>query len=124
MEFETELRRQRRTLKIMKDELIAIKKTIERYERILNEIEKRRSKMEINLDSKKPMEEAETGDIIEFSDGVIGLVLEDDEVALLKYSDGNDWFRLLLKEGHYYGCLEEGNYKILAKANKWQITRL
>ena len=74
--------------------------------------------MEINYKDGKNKEVAEVGDLIKFDGEGIGLVLIDGEIALLKFSDGIDWFKLanVLKED-----LKEGNYKIIARAKDWEI---
>ena len=71
--------------------------------------------MKINY---KDQENKEVGDLIKFDDGAIGLVLIDEEIALLKFSTGNDWFCLAdaLKEE-----IDEGEYKIIARAKDWEI---
>ncbi len=74
--------------------------------------------MEINYKDNKNKEVAEVGDLIKFDDGAIGLVLIDEEIALLKFSDGSDWFKLanISKED-----FKEGEYEIIAKAEDWEI---
>jgi len=74
--------------------------------------------MEINYKDNKNKEVAEVGDLIKFDDGAIGLVLIDGEIALLKFSDGSDWFKLanVSKED-----FKEGEYEIIAKAEDWEI---
>jgi len=74
--------------------------------------------MEINYKDNKNKEVAEVGDLIKFDDGAIGLVLIDEEIALLKFSDGSDWFKLanVSKED-----FKEGEYEIIAKAEDWEI---
>jgi len=34
--------------------------------------------------------------LIKFDDGAIGLVLIDEEIALLKFSDGSDWLNWII----------------------------
>ena len=74
--------------------------------------------MKINYKDGKYKEVAEAGDLIKFDDEGIGLVLIDEEIALLKFDSGIDWFKLadVLKEE-----FEEGKYKIIAKAEDWEI---
>lgn len=71
-----------------------------------------------------PVKEKETyGDLIKFDDGAIGLVLHYDKIVLLKYSCDDDWFKLETGSG-YINDIKEGKYKIIAKANKWEINIL
>ena len=74
--------------------------------------------MEINYKKNKNEEVARVGDLIQLDDGTIGLVLIDEEIALLKFSDGSDWFKLanISKED-----FKEGEYEIIAKAEDWEI---
>jgi len=74
--------------------------------------------MKINYKKNKHKEVAEAGDLIKFDDGAIGLVLSGGEIALLQFPIDEDWFKLadVLKEE-----FEEGNYKIIAKAEDWEI---
>ena len=72
-------------------------------------------KMKINY---KDQENKEVGDLIKFDDGAIGLVLIDEEIALLKFSTGTDWFALA---NGYKEDFKEGRYKIIAKAKDWEI---
>ena len=74
--------------------------------------------MEINYKKNKHKEVARVGDLIKLDNGVIGLVLIDEEIALLKFSDGSDWFKLanISKED-----FKEGEYEIIAKAEDWEI---
>jgi len=71
--------------------------------------------MKINY---KDQENKEAGDLIKFDGGIIGLVLSEGEIVLLKCPYGNDWFCLAdaLKEE-----IDEGEYKIIAKAKDWEI---
>ncbi len=50
--------------------------------------------MKINYKKNKNKEIAEAGDLIKFDDGAIGLVLIEEEIALLKFTSGVDWFKL------------------------------
>ena len=70
--------------------------------------------MKINYKKNKNKEIAEAGDLIKFDDGAIGLVLSGGEIALLQFPIDEDWFKLA-------DVLKEGNYKIIAKAEDWEI---
>ena len=70
--------------------------------------------MKINYKDNKNKEIPEPGDLIKFDDGAIGLGLIDEEIALLKFSDGSDWFKLA-------NISKEGEYEIIAKAEDWEI---
>jgi len=72
--------------------------------------------MKINFKEKR--EKAKIGDLIQFPDDVIGLVLEGEEVVLLQYPSGDDWF--MMAKGHLEEFKKE-EYIILAKANEWEI---
>lgn len=48
------------------------------------------AKREITLEDIKP------GTVFEYDSRVVGLKLKNGEVALLKYSNGNDWFDLAI----------------------------
>jgi len=74
--------------------------------------------MKINYKKNKHKEVAEAGDLIKFDDGGIGLVLRRGEIALLKFAVGSGWFTLATG---YKENLKEGNYKIIAKAEDWEI---
>ena len=74
--------------------------------------------MKINYKDNKNKEVAEVGDLIKFDDRTIGLVLIDEEIALLKYSIGEDRFKLAVG---YKDEFKRGNYKIIAKAEDWEI---
>ena len=74
--------------------------------------------MKINYKKNKNKEVARVGDLIKLDNGVIGLVLIDEEIALLKFSTGTDWFALA---NGYKEDFKEGRYKIIAKAKDWEI---
>ena len=74
--------------------------------------------MKINYKDNKNKEVAEAGDLIKFDDRTIGLVLIDEEIALLKYSIGEDWFAL---GDAYKEDFKKGEYEIIARAKDWEI---
>ena len=74
--------------------------------------------MKINYKDNKNKEIAEVGDLIQLEDGAIGLVLVDEEIALLKFSDGVDGFALAVG---YKENFENGEYNIIAKVKDWEI---
>ena len=74
--------------------------------------------MKINYKKNKNKEVARVGDLIKFDDGDIGLVLIDEEIVLLKFSDGNGWFELA---NGYKDEFKRGNYKIIGKSKDWEI---
>ena len=74
--------------------------------------------MKINYKKNKHKEVARVGDLIKLDNGVIGLVLIDEEIALLKYSIGEDWFAL---GDAYKEDFKKGEYEIIAKAKDWEI---
>ena len=74
--------------------------------------------MKINYKDGKYKEVAEAGDLIKFDDEGIGLVLIDEEIALLKFTSGIDWFELANGYKKYF---KKGKYEIIAKAKDWEI---
>jgi len=74
--------------------------------------------MEINYKKNKHKEVARVGDLIKLDNGVIGLVLIDEEIALLKFTSGIDWFELANVYKKYF---KKGKYEIIAKAKDWEI---
>lgn len=78
------------------------------------------NKTKIELESIRTTN-AQPGDIVQFDDGVIMLVLNK-EGALLKYTSKDDWFSLAES---YYRRLQSGDigYKILARRGEWKIVR-
>ncbi len=76
--------------------------------------------MKIELEEQTE-QKAEEGDIIKFNSGVVGLVLRDEKVVLLKFGDKIDWFELATT---YKNDFQEGKYTILAKANEWKISKV
>lgn len=78
------------------------------------------NKTKIELDNVST-KELQPGDIIQFGDGAIMLML-DDGGALLKYDGECDWFSMA---GNYYRSLQLGDisYKILARRGEWKIVR-
>ena len=74
--------------------------------------------MKINYKDNKNKEVARVGDLIKLDNGAIGLVLRGGEIALLKYSNGNGWFKLAES---YKEVFKKGKYKIIAKAKDWEI---
>ncbi|MHA1233650.1 MAG: hypothetical protein ACTSQL_01035 [Promethearchaeota archaeon] len=69
--------------------------------------------------NKQEKAQAEVGDLIKFNDGVTGLVLQNNEIILLKHSGGNNWF--ILPKNDYKQNFKEGKYTIIAKAKNWNI---
>ena len=74
--------------------------------------------MKINYKDNKNKEVARVGDLIKLDNGVIGLVLIDEEIALLKFTSGIDWFELANGYKKYF---KKGKYEIIAKAKDWEI---
>ncbi len=74
--------------------------------------------MEINYKKNKHKEVARVGDLIKLDDGVIGLVLIEEEIALLKFPSGIDWFGLANGYKEYF---KKGKYEIIAKVKDWEI---
>ena len=74
--------------------------------------------MKINYKDNKNKEVARVGDLIKLDNGIIGLVLKDGEIALLKFFDGVDGFALAVG---YKENFENGEYNIIAKAEDWEI---
>jgi len=66
--------------------------------------------------NKRESEKAKVGDLIKFNNGIIGLVLKDNEIILLKYSNDlvDDWMEYGLKKE-----FKERKYTILAKKDEW-----
>ncbi len=78
--------------------------------------------MEINLKEIEPNQVAQKGDLIKFNDsGIIGITLQNNEIALLKHGGGLDFMMLAVG---YKDDFEQGKYKIIARANEWEINRI
>ena len=78
--------------------------------------------MKINYPDKEGEDpKAVIGDLIEFDDNTIGLVLDNGEVALLLNVVGRDFFMLAIKSKYDF---QVGNYKIIARVKDWEINIL
>ena len=51
-------------------------------------------KPKIKIEEKITFDDIEPGVVFEYNNGAIVLMLDDNETALLKYSNGDDWFTL------------------------------
>lgn len=74
--------------------------------------------MKININKKQEQQKAEVGDLIQFNDGVIALVTQQEGVLMVSYlldENKRNWFKT--------GSLKKeiGDYKILSKAKDWEI---
>ena len=77
--------------------------------------------MKINY-KKTINEKAEVGDLIKFEDGAIGIFVKDQGIFLLKDLKENNKFKLAYNI--FLSELCRGSYKIIAKANEWEINVL
>lgn len=76
--------------------------------------------MEIDIELGKG-KRGEVGAIMKLDNEVIAILLDNEDLVLLKYGTGKDWFHV--DGGGFYSDYKEGKYKVLAYADEWKIVR-